>query len=133
MASAPAFTATPNVGVASFSTANTARDGTGTITTVFTPGASGSKLNRIVIKAEDDLADSILILWLKVGGSVWYLWKEIDLGDGANADNTTPGFELEVPLADKDVVLPSGCLVGATITVAPTTGKVNVFGFGGDF
>jgi hypothetical protein len=85
------------------------------------------------VKAEDDLADCIVILWLKVGGSTWFLWKEIDVGDGANADNTTPGFEYEVSFADRDINLPNGCLVGATVTVAPTTGDVNVFGFGGDF
>jgi len=133
MATRPAFATVINVGVANFSAANTARDGSGTINTVFTPGASGSKLNRIVIKAEDDMADCVVILWLKVGGSTWFLWKEIDPGDGANADNTTPGYEYELSLADRDINLPSGCLVGATVTVAPTTGDVNVFGFGADF
>lgn len=133
MAAAPAFASTPNVGVGNFSAANTARDGTGSITTVFTPGASGSRLNRIVVKAEDDFADGIVILWLKVGGATWFLWKEIDTGDGANADNTTPGYEYELSLSDRDINLPSGCLVGATITVAPTTGDCNVFAFGGDY
>lgn len=133
MATDPNFTDVPNVGVANFNSANTARDGSGTINTVFTPGASGSKLNRIVVKAETDLADSVLILWLKVGGSIWYLWKEIDLGDPAAGSTTVAGYEYELGLADRDINLPSGCLLGATITVAPTTGDVNVFGFGGNF
>jgi hypothetical protein len=133
MADAPVFTATPNVGVANFNTANTARDGSGTINTVLTPGTAGTKLNRIVVKAEADLADSVIILWLRVGGTVWFLWKEIDAADPPAASTTVAGYEYELNLADRDIVLPLGCLLGATITVAPTTGDVNVFAFGGNF
>ena len=131
MAADPAFTATPKVGCANFASANTARDGSGSIQTVMTFGSSGGRLEYVEVKAEDDLADGIVILWLSFdGGTTWRLWREIDTGDGANADNTTPGYQYTLPVGR---ALPASCVVGATITVAPTTGDVNVFGFGGDF
>jgi hypothetical protein len=43
----PIFTLVPNVGFARLAAANTARDGSGTITTIFTAGTDGSLLNKI--------------------------------------------------------------------------------------
>lgn len=133
MATDPAFAATPRVSVANFNAANANRDGSGVINTVFTPDASaGSKLNRIVVKAETDLADGVVILWLQIAGT-WYLLKEIDTDNPAAGSTTVAGYEYELNVADRDWCLPGGVLLGATITVAPTTGDVNVFAFGADF
>lgn len=135
MSSSPNFAVTPQLWVAAFTTGNTARDGTGTITTVGTAHASaGSKINRIELASEDDLADSIVILWLSLdGGTTWRKWKEIDVGDGANADNTTSAYEYTLGVADRDYNLPANAKLGATITVTPTTGKILVFAWVGDF
>lgn len=43
----PIFTLTPNIGLASLAAANTASDGSGALTTLFTAGANGSRLERI--------------------------------------------------------------------------------------
>jgi hypothetical protein len=43
----PIFTLVPNVGFARLAAANTARDGSGTVTTIFTAGTDGSLLNKI--------------------------------------------------------------------------------------
>ena len=43
----PIFTLTPNIGLASVAAANTASDGSGTLVTLFTAGASGSRVERI--------------------------------------------------------------------------------------
>ena len=48
MASTPNYAATPLVGVAAISTANTNRDGTGTLGTVVTAGSSGSRIDGVV-------------------------------------------------------------------------------------
>lgn len=134
MSADPNFAAAPRLGVANFAAANTARDGTGTIQPVLIAGSAGSKINRLEVKAEDDLADCIVILWLRDGSSgTWRLWKEVDVGDGANADNTTPGYEYTIGVAERDYNLPALWELGATITVAPTTGDVNVFAWAGDF
>lgn len=51
MATQAQYVATPKNGVAQVTTANTNRDGTGTLATVFTAGSSGSRLDALVIQA----------------------------------------------------------------------------------
>ena len=43
----PIFTKTPKVGICSVNSANTASDGSGTLTTIFTAGDNGSRIERI--------------------------------------------------------------------------------------
>ncbi|MFA7243493.1 MAG: hypothetical protein WC091_25580 [Sulfuricellaceae bacterium] len=51
MATTPSYAATPNCAIANITTANTARDGTGIVSPVFTVGASGSMVSRLSIGA----------------------------------------------------------------------------------
>lgn len=51
MASTPAFLATPRESFVTISTANTARDGTGTMGTLITGAASGTLITRIIVIA----------------------------------------------------------------------------------
>lgn len=43
----PIFTLTPKIGIASVAAANTASDGSGSLVTLFTAGANGSRIERI--------------------------------------------------------------------------------------
>lgn len=130
MAANPAYAATPRCAAASVSTANTNRDGTGTIATIFTAGASGSKIEEIVIKAENDPADSIVILWLHDGSS-YHMFDEVDLGNPAAGSTTVVAYR-ESRLYES-LILPSGWSLRASITVALTAGAIKVIAFGGDF
>lgn len=130
MASSPAFIATAKIGAGSVSTANTNRDGTGTIATIFTAGASGSKINEIVLKATGDPADSIVNIFIYDGSSYW-LFDEFDLGDPAAASTTVTGYRASRTY--ENLVIPSGYSIRASITVALTSGVVNVIALGGDF
>ena len=130
MAASPAFAATPLIGIANINAANTARDGSGTIPTVVTAGANGALISRVVVKAETDPADCVVILWIH-NGSIAYLFDEFDIGDPAAGSTTVVAYRVE--RAYTDLVLPTGYSLRATITVAPTTGDINVFAFGGDF
>lgn len=130
MAETPAFVATPKIGVASVSTANTNRDGTGTVATVFTAGASGSRVEEVVVKATGDPADSVVTLFLHDGTNFW-LFDEFDLGDPAAASTTVSGYR--VCRSYENLVLPTGWSLRAAITVALTSGVCNVFALGGDF
>ena len=47
----PIFPLTPKVSWATLTTANTAKDGTGTVVTVFTAGADGSRIDQIKVRA----------------------------------------------------------------------------------
>lgn len=67
MADKPAFAATPRLEVAQVSTANTNRDGTGTIVTVFTAGASGSRIRRIEAKATGTTTAGMVRIFLHDG------------------------------------------------------------------
>lgn len=51
MATSAQFIGSPRSAAATLSTANTAFDGTGTIQTVFTAGASGARIERVVVEA----------------------------------------------------------------------------------
>lgn len=130
MAVAPAYAATPRIGFGSVSTANTNRDGTGTIVDVLTGGTSGTKVSEIVIQCTGDPADSTVTLYLHDGTS-YRLFDEFDLGNPAAASTTVPGFRTSRTY--DSLVLPSNTWkLAAAITVAPTSGAANVFAFGGD-
>lgn len=131
MASTPNFTGTPRVTVASVSTTNTNRDGTGTIVDVMTGAASGTKIQEIVIKSTGDPADSIVTLFLNDGTTNW-LYDEIDLGNPAAGSATVTAYRTVAQYAN--LVLPNASWkLRAAITAAPTAGVVNVIATGGDF
>ena len=131
MAATPTFASTSRLGVAAVSTANTNRDGTGTIVDILTGVAAGTRVERIVAQATGDPADSVLTLFLHNGTS-YFLFDELDLGNPAAASTVLPGFRVEK--AYSDLILPSGSWkLAAAVTVSLTSGVMNVFAFGGDF
>jgi hypothetical protein len=69
MATAPQFTATPKVGITSISTANTARDGSGTIGTVFSAGSNGSRIDEVIIQATGNTTAGMVRLFLHDGSA----------------------------------------------------------------
>jgi hypothetical protein len=130
MASAPAFATTPRIGFGSVTAANTNRDGTGTIVDVLTGVAAGTRIERIVLKATGDPADSVVTIFLN-NGTTYLLFDEFDLGDPAAASTTVAGYRIEK--AYSDLVLPTASWkLAAAITVALTSGAINVFAFGAD-
>lgn len=76
MSTASNYAATPKTAVAQVSAANTARDGTGTIVTVFTAGASGSRVDDIALTATVTTTAGTVRLFLHDGTNA-RLWKEI--------------------------------------------------------
>lgn len=76
MATTPAFTATPRAAQALVSTANTGRDGTGTLVDVFAAGSSGSRIEHIDLAAIGTTTAGVLRLFLH-DGSTSRLWKEL--------------------------------------------------------
>lgn len=131
MATSPAFTATPRIGVGSVSTANSNRDGTGTIVDIITGVAAGTKINEVIIKSTGDPADCIVTLFLNDGTTNW-LYDEIDLGNPAAGSTTVTAFRTNV-LYDNLILPNSSWKLRAAVTVAPTSGVLNVIALGGDF
>lgn len=127
---APIFALTPVIMKNTVSTANTARDGTGTIATIGTAGANGTRIDEIRVKATGDPADSIVTIFL-YDGATYFLFDEFDLNDPAAASTTVAGYS--EPRYYQNLILPSGWSIRAAITVALTSGVINVFAFGGDY
>jgi hypothetical protein len=60
-------------------TANTNRDGTGTIGTAFTAGSNGSRVTRVDICATGDTTAGVVRLYIH-NGSTAFLWREVLVG-----------------------------------------------------
>lgn len=129
MATDPSFASTPRLTATSVSTANTNRDGTGTIATCLTAGSSGTLITQITVQATGDPADGVLTIFLNDGTTSW-LFDEIDYADPAAASATLSGYRTTRTYTN--VVIPSGWSVRAATTVALTTGVFNVFVHGAD-
>lgn len=76
MATAAQYAATPRTAVGQVTTANTARNGTGTIATIFTGGSSGSRIDDISIVATGTTTAGVVRLFLN-DGTTSYLLQEI--------------------------------------------------------
>ena len=117
MSSTAQFASTPNNGAhAQVSVANTARDGTGTIADVFSPGASGSRIDDIALVATTTTTAGVIRLWIHNGTS-WRLWKEILVSA------ITPSATVQVwstYLQNLGLVLKTGWKLGASTHNAET-------------
>lgn len=129
MATAPAFISTPRIGRCSLSTANTATDGTGTITDLITGVDAGTRVLSINVQGTATTVQAFVNIFL-YDGTQWDLFDQITIS-ATTGSNTTKGYRLVT--AYTDLVLPSAShKLGATITVAPSSGTVRVLAFGGD-
>lgn len=130
MGTEPQFANTPQLGYASVSTANTNRDGTGTIVDAFTAGSDGALVKRVVLKATGDPADSVVTMFIH-DGTAYRLYDEFDLGNPAAASTTVEGYR--VAREYEDLILEAGMKIAFAITVALSSGVINAFVHAGDF
>ena len=127
MATKPQFTVIPKVGIASISTLNAGRDGSGTLGTVFTAGASGSRIDKAIIKATVTTTAGMVRLFIHDGASAKLL-TEIPVTAITVAANT-PAFETVIDFLG-GLVLPTGYSLRAAAEKAEI---FNILAFGGDF
>jgi hypothetical protein len=129
MAASPAFISTPRIGRLSLSTVNTATDGTGTISDLRVGVSAGTRILSVNVQGTATTVASLVNLFL-YDGTNWDLFDQVTIS-AVTGSNTVKGYRLVT--AYTDLVLPSASYkLGATITVAPTTGTVRVAAFGGD-
>lgn len=67
MAGQPAFAATPRIGMGQVSVANTNRDGTGTLATILTGVAAGTRVDEIVVEATVTTTAGMVRIYLHDG------------------------------------------------------------------
>lgn len=127
MASTPNYAATPLVGVAAISTANTNRDGTGTLATVVTAGSSGSRIDGVVVQASGITTAGMVRLYLH-DGSTARLWHEVPV-TAITPSASVAAFRSEMIL-DQPVILANGWSLRASTHNAEA---FNVAAFGGSF
>lgn len=128
---APQFAATPRNSSAAISTANTNRDGTGTVGTIFTAGASGSRVEKITVCPAAAVTAGMVRVFVH-NGSAYFLLKEIPI-QAVTPSGTVPvvpvvlatGNDIELPM-----ILPSGYSLRASTHNAET---FHVTAEGGDF
>lgn len=127
------YASTPKVGAALLTTADTSLTAPTTVGTVFTAGASGSRIDFIEVMGVATTVASLINLFI-YDGSTYHLWKQIPV-QAVTTSTTTPSYAaamssstmpLELPL-----VLPTGYSLRATTTVTQT--GVKVIATGGDF
>jgi hypothetical protein len=126
MTTSPNFTGTPKNGLVQATVANTARDGTGTLVTVFTAGASGSLIECLLLCTPVAAAvQNVLRLFVHDGTNA-RLIKEIQIG----ANNASLGDSVYQDIVQMNLVLATGYSLRAAIDQAST---LNIFAQGGDF
>ena len=129
MATSPAFISTARIGRCSLSTANTATDGTGTITDLITGAAAGTRVLSINVQGTATTVAALVNIFL-YDGTNYDLFDQFTIS-ATTGSTTVKGYRLVT--AYTDLVLPSATWkLGATLTVAPTSGTVRVAAFGGD-
>lgn len=131
MSTSPQFAAIPNTSAITIATANTARNGTGTIGTIFTAGSNGSRIDKIVIHAQATVTAGAIRFFIHDGTS-YFLFKEIPVVATTPAA-TTPAFsavlsqEIEATLP---LILPPGYSLRASTEKSES---FNIIAVGGDF
>jgi hypothetical protein len=128
MASSPAFSSTPRIGIATIATANTNRDGSGTIVEVLAGVAAGTKVTSIKAEPEVTTTAGMVRVYLSTdSGSTWNLFDELAISAATVSASVKVAA---VTHTYTDLVL------GATthrIGVATHNAEsINVFAFGGD-
>lgn len=120
----PLFPLTPVIGWARLTSANTATDGTGTVSTLVTAGANGQRVDTLICRAGGTNIASVLRIFINNGSTNATaanntLYKEIAL-PATTADNADEiGPEIEVPL---DISLPAGYKINACLGTAVAGG-----------
>lgn len=135
----PIFTLTPNIGMARITTATPARDGSGSVATAFTAGASGSRVETVTFNsaqaaagASSAMVGRVFISDTAGSGSNLRLLSEIAIATvtpsataiGATQTISYPG----------GLIIPSGSWLGAAISVyAGVADQMDVITRGGDY
>jgi hypothetical protein len=129
MSTTPAFASTVRTASAQINTANTNRDGTGTIVTVFTAGASGSRIETVEICATGTTTAGMVRLFL-YDGTNYRLLREQPVY-ARTPSGTIAAFQIIVPFGDlSPCLLANGWSLRAATNNAET---FNVTVYGADF
>ena len=129
----PIFPITPNVSWGKLTTANTAKDGTGTVVTVFTAGANGARLDYLKVRALGTNVATVLRVFVNNGST-----NATDTNNALVLEQTIAATTLSetAQLVDNivqlDLSLPAGYKANVTIGTTVAAG-LQVTACGGDY
>lgn len=128
MASTPEFIKTARIGIGNTATANTAVNGTGTITPVIAGATGGTRVLEIVVKAQASTTACQVGIFLSLdSGATWTLFDQISVLGATDGTNTATArvsrFYANLTLAS------SAHQIGFTTKLAQST---SVIALGGD-
>lgn len=114
MSTQPAYQAAPVIGAAAFSTANTARDGSGTIGTLVVGRNPGTRIEKVMVKASGTTTGGMVRIFKRDNGLTLN-------ADGTVASFATPTWRLiyELPVT---AITPSATLAAFAGEWAPDGG-----------
>ena len=110
------YAATPRAAIAQVTTANTARDGTGTVVTVFTAGTNGSRIDDITVVSTGTTTAGVVRLFIHDGTNA-RLFREI-LVSAITPSVTVETFRAAIQ--DLALLLPTGYSLRASTQIAET-------------
>lgn len=119
MASTPSYAASPVIGMTQISTANTNRDGTGTIGTVVAGASGGRRVTRVVVQATGTTTAGMVRFYLYDGTNT-RLYRELSV-TATTPSATVQAFRGEV------VLPPEFALPTATWELRASTEKGETF------
>lgn len=121
MAATAQYASTARSALGQVTTANTNRDGTGTIATIFSAGTSGSRIDQIEVEAVGTTTAGMVRLFLHDGTNA-RLWREVPVS-AVTPSGTVSAFYAR--LSNLSLILPSGYSLRAATNNAETF-NVNV-------
>lgn len=133
MAASAQYAATPKVGSALLTTADTSLTAPTTVGTVITAGASGTRIDYIDVQGVATTSAGIVNLFV-FDGTTYSLWAQVPV-IAITSSTTAPAFQAtlssNVNANQLPLVLPTGWSLRATTSVAQT--GIRVIALGGDF
>lgn len=128
MATNPTFTSTPRYDQVNVATANTAIDGTGTITTLVTGVAAGTKIFEINVQCAATSAAALVNVFISTdSGTTWRLFDQISVS--AATSSTTVKATRNSTLYNNLILPNASTRLGVTTTISQST---NVNALSGD-
>lgn len=129
MASEPQFVASAVIGIGAISTANTNRDGSGTIVDIVTGATNGTRISKITVNATVTTTAGMVRLFI-YDGSTYFLYREI-LVPAITVSASVAGFSYVLELlGERALILPNNWKLSASTHNAHT---FHVTAEGGNF
>ena len=133
MSTSAQYASTPKIGSALLTTADTSLTAPTTVGTVFTAGASGSRIDYIDIQGVATTVASLVNIFI-FDGTNYFLYTQIPV-QAVTSSTTAPAFQTMISSNTNanilPINLPTGYSVRATTSITQT--GVRVIALGGDY